>query len=91
MLPLLPTRMCSAKLVKVPPGCALRLSSWLASMPGHAVAMANLGSIWEELLGGDSWGKALLQLRIDADFLLQFDTLLLRATAPEVSLHKPSA
>ena len=46
--------------------------------------MANLGSMWEELLGSEDWGESALQLRIDADFLPLFDTLLLRATAPEV-------
>ena len=48
------------------------------------MAIGNLGALLEELFGTESWGEHVLRLRIDADYLLPFDDLLLRATAPEV-------
>lgn len=48
--------------------------------------MANLGSMMVELFGTEDWGEHLLRLRIDADYLAEFDVRLLRATAPEVGL-----
>ena len=49
------------------------------------MASSNLASLFGELFGTDSWGKFVLELRIDGDYLIQFDTLLLSATAPEVT------
>ena len=46
--------------------------------------MGNLGSLLEELFGTESWGQYVLQLRIDGDYLIDFDSAFLRATAPEV-------
>ena len=52
---------------------------------GRAVASSNLASLLGELFGTDSWGEFVLELRIDGDYLIHFDSLLLSATAPEVT------